>query len=181
MSHHEKHSQYQEAPVSDGEIGAMRALQWAGARGPVPGLARAYSAWGEHAAGWLLVGTVGACLDRKRRATWVRVSLSAFVAHAGAVVVKRVVRRRRPDDPRIKVLVRTPSDLSFPSAHAASTTAAMASLIPVIGAPAAGGAAASMSLARVLLGVHYPTDVIAGATLGLATALIIRRLPPLGA
>ena len=142
-------------------------------RGSVPGLARAYSAWGEHSAGWVAFGLAGACLDPTRRGAWLRLSVSAFTAHAGAVVLKRIVRRPRPDDESVAVLVRTPSDLSFPSAHAASTTAAACALIPLVGVPAATAAAVSMALARVLLGVHYPSDVAAGAALGVATAAAI--------
>lgn len=159
--------------MSRGEIDAMRRWQQTSVRGPVPGMARAYSAWGEHSAGWVALGLAGAGLDPARRGAWLRVSASAFAAHAGAVVLKRIVRRPRPDDESVAVLVRTPSDLSFPSAHAASTTAAAFALAPLVGAPAAMAAAVSMALARVLLGVHYPSDVAAGAALGAATAAAI--------
>lgn len=153
----------------------MRRMQGVAARGSVQAAARAYSMWGEHAAGWLALGLAGAVLDPERRRTWLTVSGSSFVAHAAAVVLKRVVRRPRPDDPTVAVLVRTPSDLSFPSAHAASTTAAAVALVPLIGVPAATGAAAAMAAARVLLGVHYPSDVLAGAGLGLVSAAVVRH------
>lgn len=150
----------------------MARWQEMAARGPVPAAARAYSRFGEHASGWMALGSAGALIDAPRRRLWRRVALAAFVAHAAAVVLKRIMRRRRPSAPEIRVLTPTPSDLSFPSAHAASTAAALVVLAPVVGRPVAAGAAGCMALARVLLGVHYPTDVAAG----LAVGLVVGRL-----
>ncbi|MGV7665800.1 phosphatase PAP2 family protein, partial [Mycobacterium kansasii] len=71
-----------------------------------------------------VIALVGAVLDRHRRRDWVVAGIGTFAAHAAAVVVKRVVRRQRPHHPAVTVNVGTPSQLSFPSAHATSTTAA---------------------------------------------------------
>lgn len=157
------------------EITAMRRLQEVAAGGALPAVARGYSRWGEHAAGWLLLGLVGAAVDERRRRQWLGVTCASFGAHAAAVVLKRVVRRRRPDSPDVRVLVGTPSDLSFPSAHAASTTAAAVALAPLVGAPVAAGAACVMGFSRVLLGVHYPSDVAVGTGLGLLSGAVVRR------
>lgn len=153
----------------------MRRVQAVPGRDVLAGAARGYSRFGEHAAGWLAVSAVAALVDRPRRREWLVVGGAAFAGHAGAVVLKRVVRRRRPSDPALEVLVRTPSDLSFPSAHAASTTAAAVALTPLVGAPVATGLSGAMLLSRVLLGVHYPTDVLAGAALGGLAAVAVRR------
>lgn len=161
--------------MSTAEIDVMRRFQHLAARGPVPGLARAYSAWGEHAAGWIALGVVGTWVDRPRRDVWMATATGAFAAHATAVALKRVVRRHRPADPGLRVLVPTPSDLSFPSAHAASTTAATMALSTVVGPPPAMAAAAAMAVARVLLGVHYPSDVAAGALIGAVAGCLTRR------
>ncbi|TWT26651.1 phosphatase PAP2 family protein [Corynebacterium canis] len=133
------------------------------------------SFFGEHAAGWLALGLVGAVVDKRRRGAWLRLAVAAFVSHAASVVLKRVVRRPRPDDERITIGVSTPSKLSFPSSHATSTTAALVSLstlagrrTPLLGVPL-------MMLSRMILGVHYPTDVAVGALLGALTAKLVQE------
>lgn len=142
-----------------------------------PGLirtARAMSLFGEHAAGWLALGLVGAAVDRNRRRDWLRAVGGIAAAHAAAVGVKRAVRRPRPDDPSVEVLVSTPSRLSFPSSHASSTTAAAVLFGTLLGAPARRALPAAlvppMLLSRLVLGVHFPSDVLVGSALGVSVA-----------
>src|ERR1700733_7086849 len=158
-----------------GEIAAMVAVQSALADRPgVLATARGMSHFGEHSVGWLLVEMVGALLAPARRREWLVAGAGTFVAHAAAVLIKRVVRRKRPHHPAVAVNVGTPSQLSFPSAHATSTTAAAilmgravdskrlkGSPLPVLLVP-------PMALSRILLGVHYPSDVAFGIGLGAA-------------
>jgi len=121
---------------------------------------------GEHALGWTALGLLGAALDPEQRRPWLRATATVLGAHAVSIVAKRLVRRHRPSDPRIQVLVGTPSHLSFPSAHAASTTAAAVAYSrllrrrwPLLSIPV-------MMTSRVIVGVHYPSDVLAGALIG---------------
>jgi membrane-associated phospholipid phosphatase len=77
------------------------------------------------------------------------------------------------------VRVGTPSKLSFPSAHATSTTAAavlLGGLLPVGAVRAAAVLVPPMAVSRLVLGVHYPSDVLAGAALGAAVAAATRRV-----
>lgn len=150
-----------------------------GSVGKLPGIlpvARGMSFFGEHALGWMGIGAIGALADEKRRRGWINVAVAAFISHAASVVIKRIVRRPRPHDPRIKIGVGTPSQLSFPSSHATSTTAALVAMSYVLENPAPLAGVPLMMLSRMVLGVHYPTDTIAGAALGAATALGVEKL-----
>jgi membrane-associated phospholipid phosphatase len=116
------------------------------------------------------VALIGAVLTPKRRRDWLVAGAGAFAAHAAAVLVKRIVRRKRPDDPAVAVNVGTPSQLSFPSAHATSTTAAALLMGRATGLPLPAVLVPPMALSRLVLGVHYPSDVAFGVALGAAVA-----------
>jgi diacylglycerol kinase family enzyme/membrane-associated phospholipid phosphatase len=125
-----------------------------------------------------------------RRGARRRAAFRAIVAIAGAstsanLVAKRLFPRRRPAAelvPTHRRLVRRPTSSSFPSGHAASAaavTTAVAIEHPVAGAvlaPIAGAVAYS----RVHTGVHWPSDVAAGALLGIATGLATQWWWPVG-
>ena len=123
-------------------------------------------------AGWA-IAAVGALADPARRKQWIGVGVGAVGAHAASIAIKRVVRRRRPDDPRVRVNVSTPSRLSFPSSHTTSTTAATILLGRLTGLPVAPLVVPPMMLSRLVLGVHYPTDVLAGSALGALSAAAV--------
>jgi membrane-associated phospholipid phosphatase len=78
----------------------------------------------------------------------------------------------------VRVLAATPSRLSFPSAHATSTTAAALLFGALLRRPLAALLVPPMAASRLVLGVHYPSDVLAGSALGAAVAAVARRLPP---
>jgi MYXO-CTERM domain-containing protein len=163
-----------ESAAPRGEVAALVAVQSALADRPgVLTTARALSHFGEHSIGWVAVSLLGAILARRRRREWLVAGAGALVAHAAAVLIKRLVRRKRPHHPAVAVNVGTPSQLSFPSAHATSTTAAAILMGRAAGLPPGTAAAVlvpPMALSRVLLGVHYPTDVAFGVALGAAVA-----------
>ncbi len=121
---------------------------------------------GEHALGWTALGLVGAVLDPRQRRPWLRATATVVGAHAVSVVLKRVVRRRRPSDPRIQVHIGTPSHWSFPSSHATSTTAAAVAYSKLLGRRYPLFSIPVMLTSRVILGVHYPSDVLAGSMIG---------------
>lgn len=142
-------------------------------------IARGLSHFGEHALGWMALGGLGAVLNRKDRAkrrAYLNVIAASFSAHAASVILKRVVRRPRPHAPEIHIGVGTPSKLSFPSSHATSTTAAAITLARALGNNAPLGIIPIMMLSRMVLGVHYPTDVLAGSALGACSAEVVNRI-----
>jgi diacylglycerol kinase family enzyme/membrane-associated phospholipid phosphatase len=124
-----------------------------------------------------------------RRGSSRRAALRSIAAITGAstsanLVAKRLFPRRRPAAelvPPHRRLTKRPTSSSFPSGHAASaaaftTAVAMehrkmgAALVPVAGA---------VAYSRVHTGVHWPSDVAAGALLGVAAGLVTRRWWPL--
>ena len=141
---------------------------------PAVGLARGLSHFGEHALGWLALGAAGWATGR-RREEWAAGMAGVVAAHAAGVVVKRVVRRVRPALEDVPALVGTPSRLSFPSAHSCSTAAAAVGFGPMLGRPPMAAVTGVMLVSRVLLGVHYPSDVVSGAVLGSGVAAVARR------
>ena len=98
--------------------------------------ARGLSYFGEHDLGWLAVAGLGGAVDKQNRSKWLALGAGTFAAHAATVVLKRIVRRKRPDYSYVRVGVKTPSRLSFPSSHATSTTAFLVGLSRLTGSKA---------------------------------------------
>ena len=144
----------------------------------------AYSRAGEHAACWLVLGLAGAAggpRTGRRRRRWrrgLRVVAASYVVN---YAVKVTIRRRRPELPGLPPLTGTVSGLSLPSAHATSSFAAARAFRGLLPAGLLYGAAAAFAVSRPYLGVHYPSDVLAGAALGTAVASAWPDVHPRGA
>ncbi|UXY29449.1 phosphatase PAP2 family protein [Streptomyces sp. HUAS TT20] len=150
----------------------LSALHACGADPRVASAARGLSLAGEHGMLWLGTGLVGAAVDGTRRGSWLRGTALVAGAHLASMGVKRLVRRARPS--HLEPLVRTAGRHSFPSSHASSSVAA-AVAFGALGTYGIVPLAAAMCLSRLVVGVHYPTDVAAGAALGALTARLGAR------
>ncbi|MFH8932936.1 phosphatase PAP2 family protein [Streptomyces griseosporeus] len=153
-----------------------------------PGVARVLSAVEEGAEGtklWCGAAAVmvwrGGWRGRKAAAAGLAALVMAQLASNG--LCKQLADRPRPPEeliPHDEVEDR-PDSSSFPSGHTAAAvafTAAVAASWPVAGAVCAVPAAV-VGVQRVQSGAHYPSDVAAGAVIGLVCARLVRRTPRL--
>jgi membrane-associated phospholipid phosphatase len=132
----------------------------------------AYTTAGEFGAIWIAAALAGAALDHERRASWLAVAALVPTSLGANFVVKLAVRRRRPRLAGLQPLGRAPATFSFPSGHATTSFAAataIGALLPRARSPLV-AAAALMTLTRPYLGLHYPSDALAGAALGTVLA-----------
>jgi undecaprenyl-diphosphatase len=125
---------------------------------------------GEWGAVWIAIAIAAALVDGERRGRWLRTTPVAPAAVGLNFLVKVAVRRERPQLRRLPPLASAPSQLSFPSAHATASLAAataMGRVSPGARVPLY-ALAGAICLTRPYLGMHYPSDVLAGAALGIA-------------
>jgi membrane-associated phospholipid phosphatase len=127
---------------------------------------RRYSRLGEHGAVWLVIGLLGCAGDAERRGRWLRATLCVGAAYLISTSIKLAIGRRRPLIEDLPHLMATPTGLSFPSSHSTSSFAAARAYGGLLPRGPRLGAAAAMAFSRLYLGVHYPSDVAAGAALG---------------
>jgi undecaprenyl-diphosphatase len=119
--------------------------------------------------------------DRQMRQNALYVGSSTAITMGATLLLKHLIKRRRPFVQNLKIVaVYTAGSTSFPSGHASSsfaTATALSSAYPkwYVIAPAMLWAG-SVSYSRMYLGVHYPTDVAAGAILGSGTSLLLQPL-----
>jgi membrane-associated phospholipid phosphatase len=151
----------------------MKALGWAGEWGSV----------------WAMTGLAASGLDPRRRRRWAIAAAVGPVAIGINFAVKVAVGRQRPLIEEHPPLARAPTKLSFPSAHATSSLAAATAMgrIAPGGKPVLYGLATAICVSRPYLGMHYPSDVLAGAVLGTALGRLVpgldrdRESPPVPA
>ena len=157
------------------DLTILRALR---TRYHAPGFERAvltFSRTGEHGLLWQALCVLGAGLDGRRRTAYLRAWRAVVLVYLANIALKYVIRRRRPALDGLPALSSTVTSLSFPSAHATTSFAAARYLTDDVGLPRFPiyALAKAMALSRVYAGVHYPTDVAAGALLGNSIAELL--------
>lgn len=140
----------------------------------VEAVAKALGRVGEYGAVWLALGIVLAFIDPDNGENWVVAGLLGPAAIGVNFGVKLIVRRPRPVLEGLPPLGGAPSSLSFPSAHATASFACATAMTRI--APEAALLfilAAAIAACRPYLGMHYPSDVLAGALLGTGLGLLV--------
>ena len=129
---------------------------------------------------WIVVAIALCCFKKTRRMGLTAMIAMIFGLIVGNGLLKHLVARDRPYwiDQGLKdaLLVKELSDFSFPSGH---TQASFAAAVSIFLYNRKWGAAAIVlavliGFSRLYLGVHFPTDVLAGAILGTVFAFCAR-------
>jgi membrane-associated phospholipid phosphatase len=155
----------------------LKLLRWMRTHGHTPVLEDAMVALGKagnNGLVWFLLGAALAVIDNSRWESWLICALLGPFAIGLNYAIKLAVRRPRPVLEGLPPLGGAPSSLSFPSAHATSSFAVATAMVRVDPAMAATFLVAfALAFGRPYLGMHYPSDVLAGAVLGVLLGLIV--------
>jgi undecaprenyl-diphosphatase len=128
----------------------------------------------------ILAGLVLVAVGGEERRVGVAALLANALSHLAVQILKRAVARARPCDSsgRSIALIEPPDPFSFPSGHSAAAFAVavpIAATHPWLG-PAVLAVAGLVAYSRVALRVHHTIDVLAGAAIGVAGAIVALRL-----
>ncbi len=151
-------------------------LDWiqANLRSPIMDLLMtAITTLGNHGLIWFILAGILLLTPKHRKAGVAVLAGLALEVVCCNLVLKPLVGRIRPCDvnPAVQLLVARPDDFSFPSGHTGASFAAVSALyfsrsrlwMPSL------ILAVLIAFSRLYLYVHYPTDILAGALLGIMT------------
>lgn len=130
---------------------------------------------------YLILGLGLALWEQDLGLTFLEVGLIAFALELPLyLLLKNTIRRDRPCHrlAGFRAVIEPSDKFSFPSGHAAAAflfATVLASFYPALAMPAF-TIATLIGLSRILLGVHYPTDIAAGALLGVCCAAFALHL-----
>ena len=132
----------------------------------------------------VVVGIIMCIIKKTRRIGMVFLASIVIGFIINDIVIKNIVRRIRPFEAisALEILVKAPKSFSFPSGHTASFFAAATSLFynSRRNAFVSLVIATAMGFSRMYVGVHYPSDVLAGmvvgVTSGAASIYLYKRL-----
>lgn len=126
---------------------------------------------------YAVLGILLALFEVQHGRSFLAAALLAFLLELPVyLLLKNAIRRPRPADAMdsLSAFIQPSDKFSFPSGHTAGAFL-MATLLTVYYpacAPVVFPLAALVGLSRVMLGVHFPTDIVAGATLGVSCAVL---------
>jgi undecaprenyl-diphosphatase len=119
---------------------------------------------------WILISLLLIITKKYRKVGFISLVALLFTTICGDLILKNIVQRIRPSEgiAQIDLLVKKPSSYSFPSGHSGAAFAAAGVLAYYFIRYAVGiyVFAALIAFSRLYVNVHYPTDVLVGASLG---------------
>jgi undecaprenyl-diphosphatase len=123
---------------------------------------------------WYALGAMLLLFGGEQR--FVAVGAAGLAAATGIALflkLKRATRRKRPSEPHCWACLLPPDQFSFPSGHtitAFAVSMSLAAFYPELGIGLL-FCAISVAASRILLGMHFLSDVLAGATIGALLAI----------
>ena len=134
---------------------------------------------GDKGAIWLLAGLVLLFIKKYRKQ-----GLTVIICIAACFVVNNIIIKNLVDRPRpfvtfewLKAIIELPDDASFPSGHACASFAGAYALYKGCGKKTwwVFIGAALIAISRIYVGVHYPSDIIGGAIIGLVCSAVVYK------
>lgn len=146
---------------------------------------------GDHGYLWIALLLILLCIPKTRKAGWMGAATLLLTFIVNNLFIKNLVARTRPYMvvEGLTILIERPGEFSFPSGHTANSMAVGVILWMIsqkcsklkdekLYFPKAAGwffliLSVLISLSRLYVGVHYPTDVLGGAVIAILDAWIV--------
>jgi membrane-associated phospholipid phosphatase len=160
--------------VKSADLAVLRAMRTRWHTPAVEEAMRVLGKAGNNATIWVGLNVALSIVDSSHGEGWLICAALGPIAIGLNYVIKLIAKRPRPVLDGLPPLGGAPSSLSFPSAHATSSFAVATAMTRVDSVAALAFALAlALSLGRPYLGMHYPSDVLAGAAIGIVLGLIV--------
>ncbi len=148
------------------DLALLRILRTRGHHPLIETVVLRFSRLGDNASLWFTLAALGAVLHGRRRAVYLRALRAVALTLVLNYAVKIGIRRARPLIEDLPPLSPTVSSLSYPSAHASTSFAGARVLSEALPGAPLYALALAFAVSRPYLGIHYPSDVVAGAAFG---------------
>lgn len=170
------------ADVSNLVIAEFQILDWINSlhNGFLDSVLPVISAFGDKGIGWIILSLILLCFPKYRKAGLAMALALIFCLLIGNITLKPLIARPRPYSyfPEMQLLIPPLEDFSFPSGHTFASFASATALFLFHRKEgiAAGILAAVIAFSRMYFYVHFPTDILAGIILGIASGFTAFKL-----
>ena len=170
------------AGVSNLIIAEFQILDWIASlhNGFLDSVLPVISAFGDKGIGWIILSLILLCFPKYRKAGLAMALALIFCLIIGNMTLKPLIARPRPYSyfPEMQLLIPPLEDFSFPSGHTFASFASATALFLFHRKEgiAAGILAAVIAFSRMYFYVHFPTDILAGIILGIASGFTAFKL-----